>query len=179
MKTVIVYESIYGNTHVIAEAIGRGVATGGDVTVVSVEEVTPDLFEGTDLIVMGGPTQAHGMSRVSSREAAIDPPHSPKETIVLDSHAKGPGVRDLLESLGHLDAYSAAFDTRFRLPSFITGRASRGIQAKLSKHGCPVAAQPESFFVTRREHLRAGEAVRAEAWGRQLAVSVAGRVAQQ
>ncbi len=179
MKTVIVYESIYGNTHEIADAIGKGVATVSDVTVVSVEQATTELLEGADLIVMGGPTQAHGMSRASSREAAVDPPHSPKESIVLDGHAKGPGVRDLLDSFGHFDTYSAAFDTRFRLPVFITGRASRGIQAKLSRHGCTAAAQPESFFVTRKVHLRDGEDARAEAWGCRLAASVAGRVAHK
>ena len=172
MRSVIVYESIYGNTHVIADAIGRGIATDGEVTVVSVEEVTAELLEAADLIVIGGPTQAHGMSRASSRETAVDPP-LPKVPVVLDSHAKGPGVRELLASIGHLEAFCAAFDTRFHLPAILTGRASRQIQAELTKHGCVAAAQPESFFVSHKEHLRDGEVTRAEAWGRRLVTSVA------
>ena len=36
MKVVVVYESMFGNTHLVADAIGAGLATLGDVAVVPV-----------------------------------------------------------------------------------------------------------------------------------------------
>jgi hypothetical protein len=46
MRAVVIYESMYGNTHTIAEAIGRGLAMGNEVTVVPVAEATPELLKG-------------------------------------------------------------------------------------------------------------------------------------
>ena len=40
-----------------------------------------------------------------------------------------------------------------------------------------MAAEPESFLVTKDNRLRAGEEDRARAWGRQLATQAAGKVA--
>jgi len=39
-----------------------------------------------------------------------------------------------------------------------------------------MAAEPESFMVTKDNRLRAGEEDRACAWGRQLAAQAAGKV---
>ena len=41
MRAVIVYESMYGNTHRVAEAIGAGLGTEFEVSVVPVAEVGP------------------------------------------------------------------------------------------------------------------------------------------
>jgi flavodoxin len=37
MRTLIVYESMFGNTHLIAEAIGAGLRSHGQATVVPVD----------------------------------------------------------------------------------------------------------------------------------------------
>ena len=70
MKAVVIYESMYGNTHLIADAIAEGLRTHGDATVVPVGELDAQLLEHADLVVVGGPTHAHGMSRASTRQAA-------------------------------------------------------------------------------------------------------------
>ena len=64
-KVVVVYESMYGNTHLIADAIGKGFgqAVSAEIVVVPVGEAASDLLDSADLIVVGGPTHAHGMSR--------------------------------------------------------------------------------------------------------------------
>ena len=72
MRAVVVYESMYGNTHLIADAIGTGLAEGFDVTVVPVADADKAVVAGADLVVVGGPTHAHGMSRSSTRQGAAD-----------------------------------------------------------------------------------------------------------
>jgi flavodoxin len=63
MRAVVVYESMYGNTHLVAGAIGAGLGTVFDVCVVPVSEASAAVLDGADLVVVGGPTHAHGMSR--------------------------------------------------------------------------------------------------------------------
>ena len=77
MKAVIVYESMYGNTRVIADAIGRGLGPENETVVVPVAEARPGLLAGADLVVVGGPTHMHGMSRASTRKGAAQAAASP------------------------------------------------------------------------------------------------------
>ena len=72
MRAVVVYESMYGNTHLVADAIGAGLSTVCDVSVVPVAQADPAVLAGADLVVIGGPTHAHGMSRPSTRKAAVE-----------------------------------------------------------------------------------------------------------
>ena len=81
-------------------------------------------------------------------------------------------MRDWLRSLGHGHTKFAAFDTRFKGPAVLRGRASRPISRKLRKHGFEVVAKLESFFVTLENHLEPDEEARAQEWGKRLAASV-------
>ena len=65
MRAVVVYESMYGNTHLVADAIGAGLSTAFDVRVVPVSEARPVVLADADLVVVGGPTHVHGMSRAA------------------------------------------------------------------------------------------------------------------
>ena len=94
MHAVVIYESMYGNTHTIAEAIGRGLAPENHVTVVPVAEATPELLSEADLVVAGGPTHIHGMSGTRSRQAAADAAHKDGSGLTLEPHAQRPGLRD-------------------------------------------------------------------------------------
>ena len=67
MRAVVVYESMYGSTHQVADAIGAGLGTAFEVSVVPVSQAGPQVLAGTDLVVAGGPTHAHGMSRAGTR----------------------------------------------------------------------------------------------------------------
>lgn len=172
MKAVVVYESMYGNTHVVADAIGRGLAGGGEVVVVPVAQAVPALVADADLVVVGGPTHAHGMSRPSTRKAAVD---QAKDN-PIDQSASGPGVREWLQTMPPLAASAAAFDTRAGVaPALLTGRASKGIAKQLHQHGFGQVAEPESFLVDKDNHLEAGEEERAEEWGARLAATVTPR----
>lgn len=172
MRVVIVYESMYGNTHLIASAIGTGFKPAADVTVVPVSEADPELLRDADLLVVGGPTHAHGMSRSATRKGAAEAAGQPDSTLTLDPDALGPGLRDWFGTLGHHQAMAAAFDTRLTGPPALTGRASKGIARELRHHGFGMAADPESFLVTKESHLAADEEARARAWGERLAVGV-------
>ena len=172
MKAVVVYESMYGNTHAVADAIGRGLAASGEVVVVPVAQAAPALVEGADLVVVGGPTHAHGMSRPSTRKAAVD---QAKDN-PIDPAASGAGVREWLETVPAIAASAAAFDTRAGMaPAFLTGRASKGIARQLHQHGLGQVAEPESFLVDKDNHLEPGEEERAEQWGARLAAAVTSR----
>jgi len=172
MRAMVVYESMFGNTRVIADAIAKGLEPVGIVVVVPVPEAGHEMLADVDLLVVGGPTHFHGMSRTRTRKWAAATAQKPKNDLVLDRDAQGPGVSDWLRSLGHGHTKVAAFDTRFRGPAVLRGRASRVISRKLRRHGFEVVLKPESFFVTLQNQLEPGEEARAQEWGKRLAAIV-------
>lgn len=178
MDIVVVYESSYGNTHVIAEAIGEGLGAIGVVEVVPVARTGRELVERADLVVVGGPTHAHGMSRQLTREAAVEAAHQTGSPLTLDPDAEGPGLRDWFNSLGTIMTSAAAFDTRVDLPALVTGRASRGISRQLGRHGFREIAEPMSFLVTKETELVEGQLTTARRWGEILAGTLIGNAAR-
>jgi hypothetical protein len=132
------------------------------------------LLAGADLIVVGGPAHAHGMSRASTRRMAAEQAHKDDSTVSLDhgAPAAGPGLRDWFGSLGHLTAHAAAFDTRFDALAAFTGRASKGIARQLGEHGLSLLVPPESFLIGKDNQLRPGEEERAREWGKSLAAAM-------
>jgi hypothetical protein len=177
MRAVVIYESMYGNTHLIAEAVGRGLRDdGSDVSVVAVDGATPELVAAADLVVVGGPTHAHGMARESTRKAAVEAAAKDDSELEVDPDAEGPGLREWFEDLGPCHGRAAAFDTRFDMPAMLTGRASKGIRRQLKHHGFELVAEPESFFVTKGDqHLAPDEEQRARVWGQGLITAGASR----
>ena len=140
MKIAIVYWSRSGNTRLIAEAVADSLRPSGAVDVMQVE--TADLEPDIDLLIVGAPTEGHG----------IPAP-----------------VRTLLDRLPRLTGMRvAAFDTRLDWPRWLSGSAARGIADRLEKAGGRLVAPPESFIVTREPKLREGEPARARRWARSL-----------
>lgn len=139
-------------------------------------QVSQEALADADLVVVGGPTHAHGLSRAATRSSAVQAAGKPGKELHLEPGAEGPGLREWLASLDEVGVEAAAFDTRMQGPAVLTGRASKGLRRKLRKHGATVIADPESFFVTKDNHLVAGELVRARRWGQQLAEQVATHV---
>jgi Flavodoxin len=172
MRAMVIYESMYGNTHAIADAIARGLAPEIEVTVVPVAEATRELLDGADLVVAGGPTHVHGMSGTRSRQAAVEAAHKDDSGLTLEPHAQGPGLRDWFGTIGQLHGCSAAFDTRIDGPAMLTGHASKAIAKLLDRHGLTEIAPAQSFLVTKDSHLRPGEEDRAEQWGSELAAKL-------
>jgi hypothetical protein len=171
MRALVVYESMFGNTRRVAEAIADGLHEGCHVSVTPVGELDRNALHDVDLLVVGAPTHMHGLSRPASREAAGDQAAKSHGTLTFEPGAGGAGIRECLETLGVLGCSATAFDTRLAGPAFATGRASRKIARRLSGCGATLIAAPESFLVDKHNMLKPGELIRARAWGAQLAVT--------
>lgn len=177
MKAIVLYESMYGNTRHIAEAIGRGLEGCGEVVVSNVNQVDQVRLAEADLVIIGGPTHVHGMSWPASRDNARADKVAAR---ALESSTAGDGVREWLKALQPAGQLFCSFDTRVEMPRWITGSASSSIQHVLAHKGVTEVAAPASFLVTDNNELKAGECERARAWGlstgRRAAVVVAERV---
>jgi hypothetical protein len=170
MKALVVFESMYGNTHVVADRVAEGLRSRFDVTVVPVDDATRALVAAADLLVCGGPTHVHSMTTTRTRHAAVDALTKATD-LTLDPNAPADdGLREWFDQLGPGDiGAAAAFDTRLDAPAALTGRAAKGIARRLRHHGFHLVADPESFLVDKQNHLVAGEADRAEQWGTRVA----------
>lgn len=171
MTVVVVYESMYGNTHRIAEAINQGLAEAGIAAeVVSVEAARERGLDPQDVLVVGAPTHVHGLSRASTRQAAAQ--DAPGRGLEVDPSAQDDGVREWLGTLDTHGGRAAAFDTRAKGPAVLTGRASQKITKALHQHGFTLIAEPESFLVSSDNRLLPEEETRARQWGADLAASI-------
>lgn len=168
MRALVVFESMYGNTRVIADNIADGLRASHEVTVVPVAGATRELTAAADLLVVGGPTHMHGMSNAASRKMAAEAAHKEGSGLRMDPDAAGPGLREWLNGLGDGHGPAAAFDTRINgVPAF-TGRAGRGIARALRQHGYVLVTAPESFLIGKHNTLLDGEDSRARSWGSAL-----------
>ena len=110
MNTLVVYDSTFGNTEQLARAIAGRLGALGPVGVRAVGATTPRITGQVDLLVIGGPTQGHGMS---SQMRAFT---------------------DSLEGGSLQGTRGAVFDTRLRMPALLTGSAAKRIARRST--GC-------------------------------------------
>jgi len=159
--SMVVYDSHYGNTERIARAIASGLSEHGEVELLPVYVALTNPPAWPELVVIGGPTQRHGMS---------------------------PTLRAFIDALpqdGLADRRAALFDTRYRMATLFSGSAAGQAAGRLRRSGCKLVGPPQSFFVERDhppadekrrhglERLEEGELERAAAWGRTLSTAVA------
>ena len=145
MKALIVYDSVYGNTEKIAEAIGGAVA--GEVRVLRVSEANPSELASIDLLIIGSPTQGGRPT---------------------------PAIQDFLNRVSEPAVKRikiATFDTRVSTRWVgIFGYAAGRIARDLKRKGGTLVASPEGFFVKGREGpLKEGELERAASWAKEIA----------
>jgi hypothetical protein len=178
MRALVCYESMYGNTRSVAEAIAEGLRPTLDVSVRPVGAVADPDLAGFDLVVVGAPTHAHGLPRPSSRGEAAARASGPDDPRSIEPAAEGPGVREWLDRSGALTTRAAAFDTRVDLSPILTGRASKAIAKRLRRLGAEEASPPESFLVRKDDTLKPGELDRARTWGSELARRVTSATAR-
>lgn len=167
-RDAVVYESMFGNTRVIAFEIAEALRERGvPALVVPVTELAR-LPQAVDTIIIGAPTHVHGLSRGQTRAEAARWAADPARKLQLeDGMADSGGVRDWVE---HAPPVSfAAFDTRLEIPRLFGGSAATSIDRKMRARGGHRIAEPESFFVDNETHLKKGELERAHDWGRRLA----------
>ena len=162
MTALIVYESMFGNTHQIAEAIAVGLREQAEVEIFDVALAPAVIPHGVDLVVLGGPTHAFSMSREGTRGDAV--------RRGADDQDLRTGIREWLDGLPPKgsEARFAAFDTREDIP-LLPGSAAKSA-TKVARHLGFRVAEPESFLVGSYEGpVIAGELERATEWGRRLA----------
>ena len=155
MKILVIYDSVFGNTEKIAQAVSAGLAGRGEVELLKVADVTPQKLAGVGLLVAGSPTRGFRATE---------------------------GMKALLKNLpaGALQGVKvAAFDTRLVIKevhnaflSFmvgIFGYAAKPMADALVSKGGQLAVPPEGFFVKASEGpLKDGELERAAAWAKSL-----------
>lgn len=145
MNALIVYDSQFGNTKMLARVIAAELMKSGKAKAIHVSEASPPKLRGIDMLIVGSPTQAWRP------------------------------MSDILAFLKYLPDLkgmrAAAFDTRFKLPRAFTGSAARVIAKVLKKKGAKLLMPPESFFVEgTKGPLRFGEIERAEKWTRDMII---------
>jgi flavodoxin len=153
---MVVYDSAYGNTEKVAQAIGAALGTPGEVEVLRVGEIRPEQLAGLNLLIVGSPTQKFSPTGATTRFLKSIP----------EDGLRGVGV--------------AAFDTRFpegeidkvRILAFFVrlfGYAAKPIADRLVKKGGELAVAPEGFYVGATEGpLLEGELERAAAWAQEI-----------
>ena len=144
MKTLVIYDSVHGNTEKIAKAIGDAIT--GEVKVVRVSEVNSSEFKTFDLLIVGSPT------------------HGGKPTKAIQDFLKG------ISPSAFKSANVAAFDTRLSTKLVrIFGYAAEKIAHNLNRNGWTIIASPAGFFVKgKKGPLESGELERAVDWANEL-----------
>lgn len=166
MPALVVFESMFGNTELIARAIAEGVSSRMPVEVVEVSAAPSEIGSEVALLVVGGPTHAFGMSRPQTREDAAK---QAKGQIV----SRGQGLREWLASVTcPVPVPAAAFDTHVS-KGWVPGSAARGAQKRLHTIGFINTARPRSFYVQGVPGpLIEGETALARQWGEELALGL-------
>ena len=155
MKVLIVYDSFFGNTEAIAKAM-CGALDRYEVSLMRVDEVSPEAIKSANVLIIGSPTRAF----------------RPSEK--MQKFLKGLSADDL-----H-NMRVATFDTRIGLDyiqsaigRFFVGRmgyAAKPMSDRLKKLGGRLSTQPEGFLVKESEGpLVDGEIERAADWAKAVA----------
>jgi hypothetical protein len=111
MTALVVFESMFGNTQKIAEAVAEGLARHLRVERMEVGHA-PTVFSGdVELVVVGGPTHAFGLSRPGTRQSAAEQAEGRLVSTEM-------GLREWLGTLqkGSSRIAVATFDTRISKP---------------------------------------------------------------
>ncbi len=152
MKIRIVYDSIFGNTALIAKAIADRLAAGHDVTASTVQEARGSDLVDTDLLIVGSPTRGFQPT---------------------------PGIAEYLASLAPMPGATAVFDTRLdpetinppplRWVVEVGGYAADRMASALRHRGLAVRQEHGAFLVGGTEGpLNPGELERAADWASRL-----------
>ncbi len=164
MKAIVVYESLWGNTAAIANAIAEGI--GPDAKALHTDEAVASELADADLIVAGAPVIAFRLPTDTIRASIAGDREAPEPADLAH-----PSMRNWLGALPPGSGRAAVFETRI---SWSPGGSTRAISKGLEKAGYRVVAKPARFVVRGKYGpLRDGEVERARRWGAELARAVA------
>lgn len=160
MRALVVYESMWGNTQAVAEAVARGLGDG--TSLLPIDAAPAVLPVDVDLLAIGGPTHAFSMSRRGTRHDAV-------LRGAQESRAST-GIREWLDALPSSDGLLVAtFDTRVAKVRRLPGSAAKAASREVRRNHLGRILEAESFYVDGIEGpLLDGELDRAEEWGAHL-----------
>lgn len=169
MRALVVYESMFGSTRILAEAIAATLQRKGLSVTLTTAASAPASTAGFDLVVVGAPTHAHTLPQASSRVEAAAWAADPNRSLELEPSAHLPGVREWLKAVTVPESapHAAAFATRVDIARILAGNAAVSIVKRLRARGIHFAEQ-ECFLVSTSSHLLDGERTRAEKWAEGL-----------
>lgn len=146
MKSVVIYFSLFGNTHQVAEKIGQVLQQAGPAQVLFAGDLRAADLEAAELVIMGSPT--HKMNLPERVRLILQ--QLPRCIL------KGKNV--------------AAFDTSYEMNSLLARfTASKKLDRKLRRLGGQQIIEPETFHVVGKEGpLVSGALERAESWAHQI-----------
>jgi hypothetical protein len=172
------YESEFGATRALAEAVIRGLRSSGrgrsiDAQVVDSRDGMPDGWrDGLALLVIGVPTHARTLPTPASRQSALEWLGKPGSILHLEPGAEAPGVREWLAASDLTGIRAAVFSTRMDMPKLLSGSAGRALHRMVSKAGAELVEGPQDFLVQRDGRLVDHELDHAFEWGRVLAAAI-------
>ena len=167
-RALVVYESLFGDAHAIAQAVADGISAHFPADVVGASDAPAALDPDVRLLVVGGPNHRTRMPTRASRQEAMD-------TSGTEVDVPATGLHEWLDTvrLADGDVAAAAFDTRLDHPWVLThlDHAAHTEERLLRRDGASVIAPAEHFHVTTGAGpLVDGEEQRARRWGETLAV---------
>lgn len=173
LRSLLVYESMFGCTESIAQAVAAGLAEGGaDVCLEEVRHAGAVRDHEFDLLVVGAPTHAFSLSRPSTRRDAV------QQGAPADRAESG--LREWLAGIGPEEGRgrpAAAFDTRVTKVRHLPKAASTRANHLLTRRGFDSIARPAPFLVQDlKGPVLPGELERAHRWGRDVALRAALRL---
>lgn len=169
LDAVVLYESWFGNTRRVAERVTVGLlAAGVRAQAFRLDQADSQAVKNADLIVIGGPTHAHGISNEATRIEARHWSEDPDKKLTLETDPATSGLREWLEAAGPSARRFAAFSTRADLAELLSGSAAHSIRRRLHKKGWTVFSPDESFIVPVSGNVVEEQLERAESWGRLL-----------
>jgi len=170
MQALVVYESLWGNTKAVAEAIAEGIGQGAQV--VSTAEATGERLRGANLLVAGAPILGFTLPTESIRGSIESNPVHREHPPDL-SH---PSTRSWLATLPHGQGLAAGFETKIW---WSPGSSAKRISKALGAAGYEIVSRPERFIVEGTYGpLREGEIDRARSWGAELGRAARDRVGE-
>lgn len=156
-KALVVYDSAFGNTEQIAQAVARGLKQSYEINLQPVRNIEISDVQDIDLLVIGSPTQG-GSPTIPIKDFITAIPRSRLQDIqvaVFDTRFSKRGFDFGLRRLLSVVGYAA-------------GRMAKALQAK----GAVLKVSPEGFIVEgKRGPLKSGEVARAATWAKTLLAS--------
>jgi flavodoxin len=141
MKTLVIYDTNYGNTKKIAKAVASKL--GKDTKTISVADLKKKDLKGVDVLVAGCPVIACSPTEKMSQFLAS----------LKDNELRG--------------IKATSFDTRMKL--FFFTDAAKKISKELARAGAAIIVNPQDFYVRKAEGpLRDGEMEKASVWAADI-----------